>query len=957
MLGLLDEVKSIDDVDNLHEKHLNWWKDYYQLSYADFHDTELNRLYYGSQYIFACCTREGSQAPGLYGVWTTRDNSGWQGDYHLNYNFQSPYYGSYSSNRLKEFSQPMFDVFIEYMDTGIERAANPEHLKSISSWYYGTREEDFKNGFEDALLLPVGLKPFKVSSDDASYLNQTINALFCASQICAYYNYTLDKEWLMKKQESASGNLYSPYDFLVKTANFYEQWVEKRGARVDDEFVKDNPCSDAGGQSQTTKYTKNYEKYPEYDGTGEYTYVLFDGSHEGSFEFNPNVTIGNLQNLLDTLVGIGSEAAPSQEKFGVWQDISTHLPGMEVSIYEYQGFNANSQKNSNYLGKEIFGLSEDRKIRPISATVNLEGIQPGDQLGFDSDPYLLEVARNTVNVCGNDGAAYGSAGWNMVNNTPKIFTHAARVQYDAATLISKIKQYVVKKMAGNYYVDDNTHGWEKVGVMEALNDMMVYSDNGFIKTFPTWTGNDAEFQDIRVKGAFLVSAEMKEGTVPSIHITSEKGTDAKVVIPWDGAFVIREDGSLVSTAYGETENSKEKTIEFSTEPGTSYIIHELGNNEELLDILEKMLVDAESAKASAEAAQQKAEEEKIAAEAAKKAAEEAKAAAEAAQNAADQDAEAAKEALAKAEAARAEAVKAQEKAEEAKKAAEAAKTAAQEAQSKTEATKEEIVRLKAAAEEAQKQAEAEKQAAEEARKQAEAEKQAAEEAKKQAEAEKQAAETARQKAEEERKAAEEAKKSAQEAQAKAEEAKKAAEEVQKKVEAARDAAQEAQRKAEEAQKAVQKGSTDTVTSLKKGKIYQSGSLKYKITKLTSRSKTVSVTGTTNKNIKKLTIPSTVTIQKVKFKVTEIGSKAFKNRRTLEKVTIGSNVKKIGSQAFYGTKGLKNITIKSKGLNSVGKNAWKGISTKAVISVPKSKVNTYTKLFSRKGQARTVKITK
>lgn len=958
VLGQLEEVKSIEDVDNLHENHLEWWKDYYQLSYADFHDADLNRLYYGSQYIFACCTREGSQAPGLYGVWTTRDNSGWQGDYHLNYNFQSPYYGSYSSNRLKEFSQPMFDVFIEYMDSAIERAANPEHLKSISSWYYGTREDDFKNGFEDALLLPVGLKPYSVSSDDASYLNQTINALFCASQICAYYNYTLDQEWLMKKQESASGNMYSPYDFLVKTANFYEQWVEKRGSRIDQEFIKDNPCSDAGGQSQTTKYSKNYEKYPEYDGTGAYTYVLFDGSHEGSFEFNPNVTIGNLQNLLDTLVGIGREAAPSEEKFGVWQDIATHLPGMEVSIYEYQGFNANSQKNSNYLGKEIFGLSEDRKIRPISATVNLEGIQPGDQLGFDSDPYLLEVARNTVNVCGNDGAAYGSAGWNMVNNTPKIFTHAARVQYDAATLISKIKQYVVKKMAGNYYVDDNTHGWEKVGVMEALNDMMVYSDNGFIKTFPTWTGNDAEFQDIRVKGAFLVSAEMKEGTVPSIHITSEKGTDAKVVLPWDAAFVTREDGSLVASSYGETGNSKEKTIEFSTEPGTSYIIHELGNNnEELLEILDKMLKDAEAAKASAEAAQQKAEEEKIAANAAKKAAEEAKAAAEAAQNAANQDAEAAKEALEKAESARAEAAKAQEKAEEARKAAEAAKTAAQEAQFKAEATKDEIARLKAAAEEAQKQAEAEKQAAEEARKQAEAEKQAAEEARKQAEAEKLAAEAARQKAEEERKAAEAAKKSAQEAQAKAEEARKAAEEVQKKVEAARIAAEEAQRKAEEAQKAAQKGNTDTASDLKAGKVYHSGSLKYKITKLTSGTKTAAVTGTTNKNIKKLTIPATVTIQKVKFKVTEIGSKAFKKQKKLEKVIIGSNVKKIGSQAFYGAKELENITIKSKGINSIGKNAWKGISSKAEIRVPKSKLNSYTRLFRGKGQAKSVKITK
>ncbi len=103
------------------------------------------------------------------------------------------------------------------------------------------------------------------------------------------------------------------------------------------------------------------------------------------------------------------------------------------------------------------------KIRPISATVNMESVHPGEQLGFDSDPYLLEVARNTVDVCGNDGYSYGSAGWNMVNNTPKIFTHAARVRYDAATLISKIKQFVVNKMAGNYYVKDNTHGWEKSG--------------------------------------------------------------------------------------------------------------------------------------------------------------------------------------------------------------------------------------------------------------------------------------------------------------------------------------------------------------------------------------------------------------------------------------------------------------------------------------------------------------
>ena len=59
------------------------------------------------------------------------------------------------------------------------------------------------------------------------------------------------------------------------------------------------------------------------------------------------------------------------------------------------------------------------------------------------------------------------------------------------------------------------------------------------------------------------------------------------------------------------------------------------------------------------------------------------------------------------------------------------------------------------------------------------------------------------------------------------------------------------------------------------------------------------------------------------------------------------MKSIGSQAFYGCSKLTSITLKTSRLNSVGKNAVKGIGKKAVIKVPSKKVKAYKKLFSKK----------
>lgn len=115
----------------------------------------------------------------------------------------------------------------------------------------------------------------------------------------------------------------------------------------------------------------------------------------------------------------------------------------------------------------------------------------------------------------------------------------------------------------------------------------------------------------------------------------------------------------------------------------------------------------------------------------------------------------------------------------------------------------------------------------------------------------------------------------------------------------------------------------------------------------------------SKNVTTVTIPATITINKVKYQVTSIAAKAMKDNKKLKKAVIPSNIKKIGTQAFSGCKNLKNITIKTTKLTSktVGAKAFKGISAKAVIKVPKKQLKAYQKLLKAKGAGKTVKIKK
>ena len=135
--------------------------------------------------------------------------------------------------------------------------------------------------------------------------------------------------------------------------------------------------------------------------------------------------------------------------------------------------------------------------------------------------------------------------------------------------------------------------------------------------------------------------------------------------------------------------------------------------------------------------------------------------------------------------------------------------------------------------------------------------------------------------------------------------------------------------------------------------------KTKATYKVTTSNTVQYVKASSKKAKTVKVPSTITVNGVKCQVTSIAPKAMKGNKKLKKVIIPSSIRTIGTQAFAGCKNLKNITIQTPYLTkkSVGAKAFKGISNKAVIKVPKKQLKAYQKLLKTKGVSKKVKIKK
>ncbi len=461
----LERVKKIKKhafIDFL-DDHEAWWARYWNKSFVMLGDPVLEKAYYRALYVMGSASRDLDFPPGIFGTWITGERPEWNGDYHLNYNHQAPFYGLFSANRIEQalpYNYPIvamsdrarryaweyFNIDGIYMPVGI----GPKGIDTTYSGPEAGRPRQFylDHGFVDA---------------GALCFHQRSNALHCINNMAMLCYYTYDR-----------AHIELVYPFIKGVLAFWEQYL----------------------------------KYED----GRYI-AYYDGVHEGpNGDTNNTLTLGFLRNALRTVIDMSRELDIDQDKVPLWEKILTELS--DYASYEKDGKTYLADSEKGYFA--------------TNHPVLLQIVFPGGQIHKDSDPRLLEMARNCAEADARTNL------WNHGLHTSSNYPSAVRLGFDPNTILTQLRKFVVTEFDENGFLKDSPVGIENCSaVVTTINEMLLRSRPGVIEVFPVWDmDRNAIFQDLRAEGAFLVSSRVVSGGVAYVKLSSEQGRDCHMVNPW-----------------------------------------------------------------------------------------------------------------------------------------------------------------------------------------------------------------------------------------------------------------------------------------------------------------------------------------------------------------------------------------------------------------------------------------
>lgn len=296
--------------------HEAWWAAFWRKSYVEIPDKTIEQFWYSSQYIMASCSRAGKVAPGLWGNWITRDDTSWHGDFHLNYNFQAPFYSVFSANH-PELALPFFDAMNQFIPRGRKNA-------EIHGW--------------KGIFCPVSIGPWGMCPEgDDAHWGQKSNAAYAALNYTWHWQTTQDEVWLAK----------TGYPYLREVEKFWTDYLKLDGNR----YVIDHDAIHEGSGGA--------------------------GMSGVSSDFNPILSLGLVRALYASMIEMSEALGVDANLRPKWKDILARMSAFPTqehggkTIFRYTE-RGTSWWNDNTLGiQHIFpsgaiGLDSDPKLLEIS---------------------------------------------------------------------------------------------------------------------------------------------------------------------------------------------------------------------------------------------------------------------------------------------------------------------------------------------------------------------------------------------------------------------------------------------------------------------------------------------------------------------------------------------------------------------------------------------------------------
>ncbi|MBL7133830.1 MAG: hypothetical protein ISS78_07010, partial [Phycisphaerae bacterium] len=490
----------------LKKKHAAWWRDFWAKSFVEIGDPLIEQRYYLSNYVMACASRDPNFPPGIFGTWNTTDTPGWMGDYHLNYNHMAPYYALYSANHIAQ-ADPYHAPILDFRPRAQWYARNALNCRGV---YYPVGIGP--KGVETTLNYPTTgyAKPQHVEKGGLFY-HQRSNAAYCLVNVAMRWYHTYDRAYARQL-----------YPLVRDVADFWE------------DYLKFEPIDGASASAKASADKQGKD--------GRYV-IYKDSVHERSGngnDFNSIVSLGLVRNAFELAIDMSSEMGVDGDRHAKWKHILDNL-----STWSYQTlrlpYRRGEDRSVKKPERKVFRYTEKGTAWWRNNTLGIQHIYPAGAIGFDSPPEVLEVSRNTIDV---------RNGWFDNNGMNSFYPAAVRVGYDPKVILAKLREMVKTRCQPNGFASRNPHGIENCSIVpNTINEMLCMGHRGVLRLFPVWPRDvDARFGQIRAVGAFLVSAELKDGAVGPVKILSEQGRNCTVVNPWPGKrVVLHRDGRGAET--------------------------------------------------------------------------------------------------------------------------------------------------------------------------------------------------------------------------------------------------------------------------------------------------------------------------------------------------------------------------------------------------------------------------
>lgn len=449
-------------------------------------------------------------------------------------------YGMASCSRDKDFPPSIFGTWITrerpnwngdyhlnynhmapyyglYSSNRIEQA-DPYYMPMLAQIARGNYYSEKVTGISDGILLPVGAGPLGIETTRRSPFMDT------------YFKGWIDGKLVEDEGFFMGQKSNSSYAVVNMSMQFYRTW-DKEYTRKVYPFVKGVAAF--------------WEKYLTLEGD---RYVIYnDAIHEGTVgTMNPILSLGLVRMVMQTVSDMSSFLGVDEDKREQWAFIKDHM-----SDYPLQERN----------GKTVFRYTEKGTDWWGDNTLGIQHIYPAGQIGLNSDPQLLQIAHNTVDEMRR---------WSDFNGTNSFFPAAVRIGYDPDSILVHLNAYSRHTYPNGFQLD-NPHGIENWStVPNTINEMLCMGHQDIVRVFPVWPREkDASFHQIRVEGAFLVSAELKNKEVTSLTIVSEQGRPLTLLNPWKQKKVrleVRKSGQLL-----DEKELEDDVFHLETLPGTSYL--------------------------------------------------------------------------------------------------------------------------------------------------------------------------------------------------------------------------------------------------------------------------------------------------------------------------------------------------------------------------------------------------